>query len=48
MGHALSLRNESTIVVRLRAIAPALLRDVLGLAGVAIWGWAWLSWLGSI
>jgi hypothetical protein len=48
MGHALSNRNESLSLDRLRAVAPAALRDGLGLAGVAFWGWAWLSWLGSL
>ncbi|GEM_PF-4033278 len=51
MGHALCTRNEFPIrdrLARLRSIVPALLRDAAGLSGVALWAWAWLSWMGSI
>ena len=51
MGHALCTRNEIHLrqrLQRLRAVLPALLRDSAGLVGVALWAWAWLSWIGSI
>jgi hypothetical protein len=51
MGHALCTRNESPLrdrLERFRSMLPALLRDSAGLAGVAVWAWAWLGWMGSI
>ncbi|NKI34596.1 hypothetical protein HFP89_05395 [Wenzhouxiangella sp. XN79A] len=51
MGHALCTRNETDARSRwerCRVLLPALMRDALGLAGVALWAWAWLNWMGSI
>jgi hypothetical protein len=48
MDQALSHSHEPATAEQLRKLAPALLRDALGLAGVGFWSWTWLNWLGSI